>query len=39
MAGKAALAWAVRGRCTTELSAEQEPSLWESGAGGRQEIG
>lgn len=39
MTGKAASAWAVRGRCSSELPAEQEPSLWESGAGGRQEVG
>lgn len=39
MAGKAALAWAGRGRCASELSAEQEPSLWERGTGGRQEFG
>lgn len=39
MAGKAALAWAVRGRGPSELPAGQEPSLWESCIGERQEFG
>lgn len=36
MARKAALAWAVRGRCPSELPAER---TWESGAGERQNFG